>query len=391
MRRDKSSSRPMIAHSVRNWLPLTATWIYHQIKHLEQLDNVVLAECVQNLDAFPWSRLVYPQKCQSYLYQRAILGAQLLGIRWHPAVFQQAIARYQPVILHSHFGDKGWYDMPLARKHKLRQVVTYYGYDVSRLPARRPFWVGRYQQLFAQADLFLCEGAYMANQLHQLGCPDDKIRVHRLGIELNRFPFVPRISHEGEPLRILIAGSFREKKGIPYALEAVGRVSQQFPALQVTIIGDAGRQKRELEEKQKILDTIERYRLRPIVSLRGYQPYDTLINEAYKHHIFLSPSVKAVDGDTEGGAPVSIIEMAASGMPIVSTTHCDIPNIVHHGVSGLLVEERDVDALVDALFTLIHNRQLITEMGHAGRTFVEEHHDAHLQADKLYNLYMQLV
>ncbi len=68
----------------------------------------------------------------------------------------------------------------------------------------------------------------------------------------------------------------------------------------------------------------------------GYQPHSTLFAEAYRHHIFLSPSVTASTGDTEGGAPVSLIEMAATGMLIVSTTHCDIPEVIKHGVTGLL-------------------------------------------------------
>ncbi len=52
-----------------------------------------------------------------------------------------------------------------------------------------------------------------------------------------------------------------------------------------------------------------------------------------RHHLFLSPSVTAPDGDSEGGAPVSIIEAAATGMPVVSTTHCDIPQAVDDGVT----------------------------------------------------------
>jgi len=73
----------------------------------------------------------------------------------------------------------------------------------------------------------------------------------------------------------------------------------------------------------------------------GFQPHAILFEEAYKNHIFLSPSVTALDGDTEGGAPVTIIEMAATGMPIISTKHCDIPEVIKDGVTGFLANERD--------------------------------------------------
>ena len=112
------------------------------------------------------------------------------------------------------------------------------------------------------------------------------------------------------PLRVLIAGSFREKKGIPYALEALGRLQQEIP-LEITIIGDAS--ERGEAEKLQILDTIKTHNLWPKTRMLGYQPHAILLEEAYRHHIFLSPSVTASDGDTEGGLPVSIIEMAATG------------------------------------------------------------------------------
>ena len=70
--------------------------------------------------------------------------------------------------------------------------------------------------------------------------------------------------------------------------------------------------------------------------LLGYVSRETLREEAYEHDVFLAPSVTASNGDTEGGAPVAIIEMSASGMPIVSTNHCDIPSVVLDGVTGLL-------------------------------------------------------
>ena len=79
---------------------------------------------------------------------------------------------------------------------------------------------------------------------------------------------------------------------------------------------------------------IEKHKLQSKIRMLGFQPYSVLLEEAYTHHIFLSPSVTASDGDTEGGAPVTLIEMLATGMPIVSTTHCDIPEIICKGPEG---------------------------------------------------------
>lgn len=77
-----------------------------------------------------------------------------------------------------------------------------------------------------------------------------------------------------------------------------------------------------------MIQTVRGWHLEDKVRFMGYQPYEVMLGECYKHHIFISPSVASEDGDVEGGAPVTIIEMAASGMPIVSTNHCDIPYVL---------------------------------------------------------------
>ena len=125
---------------------------------------------------------------------------------------------------------------------------------------------------------------------------------------------------------MLIAASFREKKGIPLALEALGRIRDHVP-LEVTIIGDSGSTAEGVQEKARIMQGIQKHNLTSSVRLLGFQPHRRLLEEAYKHHIFVSPSLTTSNGDCEGGAPVGMIEMAASGMPVVSTRHCDIPEV----------------------------------------------------------------
>lgn len=112
-----------------------------------------------------------------------------------------------------------------------------------------------------------------------------------------------------------------------------------------------------------------------------------MFEEAYKHHIFLSPSVTAKNGDTEGGVPVTIIEMAVSGMQIVSTTHCDIPDVIEDGVTGFLAPERDVDRLVFHIRWLLKNNNSWEAMLRAGRQKSEREFDVRAQAERLGEFY----
>ena len=230
----------------------------------------------------------------------------------------------------------------------------------------------------------------MAQSLIKMGCPENKVSIQRLGVEVNQLAYKPRTYYPDDSLRILIASSFREKKGIPYALEAIGILKEKHPKLNVTIIGDSNGTKAGEQEKKKIFDIINKYKLQPYIRLLGYQPHSVLLREAYDHHIFLTPSVTASDGDTEGGAPVTIIEMLATGMPVVSTTHCDIPQIITHGETGLLAEERDVEGLVENLQWLLNNYEKWARMTGKGRQHIETNFDASIQASRLVDLYRRV-
>ncbi len=114
------------------------------------------------------------------------------------------------------------------------------------------------------------------------------------------------------------------------------------------------------------------------------------MEEARRHHVFVAPSVTAGDGDTEGGAPVSLIEMSASGMMIASSTHCDIPGVIVDGRTGFLSPERDVDALTANLRRIVTERDAWPAMQAAGRAHIEAEFDARRQGERLAAIYHEI-
>jgi colanic acid/amylovoran biosynthesis glycosyltransferase len=190
-------------------------------------------------------------------------------------------------------------------------------------------------------------------------------------------------------LKVLIAASFREKKGIPIALEALARLRREIP-LEITLIGDANQEPRNQSEKQEILNAIQRGGLSGQIRLLGYVPTEVLFEEAYRHHIYLAPSITASDGDTEGGAPVALIELLASGMPVVSTNHCDIPEVLDHGAAGLMAQERDSEGLLELLRKLAAHPEDWPRLATAGRRHVEKEFDAVTQGVRLAEHYFRL-
>jgi colanic acid/amylovoran biosynthesis glycosyltransferase len=369
------------------------TWLHgHLTAFSPQVESHIVCQWTKNSDQFPVSKLAsaeYPPKNPSPLskLQRRI-GMTSDEERKHLALLETMIQKVKPQLVHSHFGQCGWAASNLVRKYNLKHIVSFYGLDLSYLPRADRRWVTRYQRMSDLVDLVLCEGPHMARCLADLGVDPGKVRLFRLGIDLNRIPFVPRSNKRQSASRFLIAGSFREKKGIPYALEALGMLSKKRADMEITVIGDSGGTEREEYEKRKIFEVVERYGLKAKTRFLGYQPYDVLIGELYKHDVFVSPSVTSSDGDTEGGAPVTIIEAAASGMPVASTLHCDIPFVLSEENQSYLVPERDSASLCSAIERLIQRTDW-SPIVMANRRLVEKDLDVRLQGIKLAELYRE--
>lgn len=387
-----TNSHANIIHATRSWLPQTQTWLYNQVNSLSRrrFNNHIVCEQTQNLDQF---KLPHIHRLRPSNRWAAFLGKKIGWIKLRGKLNQiRALAKKTHAnILHSHFGDMGWENSWVTKNQNLKHVVTFYGFDVHRLPCFDPRWYRRYRELFQRVDLVLCEGHFMADSIVNLGCSPEKIRVQHLGVDVANIQFKPRVWKKGQPFRILIAATFVEKKGIPFALEALARIQNEVD-LEVTLIGDASPNKpRSLVEKQKILRMIDQLKLKDKIRRLGFIPYVEFFNEAYAHHVFLSPSLTAADGDSEGGAPVSLIDMAASGIPIVSTRHCDIPEVIVDGQTGLLAKEKSVDELVTHLRWLIGNSDQWDKMLSAGRKRIESEYNATLQAEKLADIYRKLL
>jgi O-antigen/teichoic acid export membrane protein/glycosyltransferase involved in cell wall biosynthesis len=371
---ERDGPRRAVHFKLGTFLALTENWIHGQIRHLKRWEPIVYASSRENAAEFPVGRVrTFKRGWGPWsLLNRAI--DRLAGLS--PAM-AAAIILDRPRVIHAHFGPSGYAALGLSRRFAVPLVTTFYGYDLTQLPEREPIWRERYRSLFDAGDLFLVEGGHMRGRLVALGCPAEKALVHHIGVDVAAIPFRARVPDPSGEIRILAAATFTEKKGLPYAVEAVGLVQRARPdwKLRLTIIGDARGGEADAEEKRKILRAIDDFGLADRVALLGFQPQSVLHEQFQKHHIFLSPSVTARDGNTEGGAPVSIIEASASGMPVVATRHCDIPEVVVDGVTGLLAPERDAEALAAALERLVGDPALWARLGLAGRRHIENEYD----------------
>ena len=122
------------------------------------------------------------------------------------------------------------------------------------------------------------------------------------------------------------------------------------------------------------------------VQLLGWRAQEEVTKLMEDADIFLAPSVMSENGDQEG-TPTVIMEALARGLPVLSTLHSGIPEVVQDGESGFLVPERDTAALAEKLEYLAGHPEIWGEMGRTGRAWVEAHHDINKLNDRLIQLY----
>jgi len=374
---------PVVAHSVNPYLPNSGSWIYHQIRFLESFRPIVLTKRTENLDQFPIAPIysVYGQPFLRRSLEKAVARARTAPFRIH----RDALRREGAVLLHSHFADMAIRNIPLAKEAGIPHVASFYGSDIWARARDRRF-LEDFARLCRSASLFLVEGPAMADKVLGLGAPERIVKVLRLGIDTTAIPFLPRSPDPDGRVVVLMAGRPVEKKGHWYGLLAFERICRDVPHVVLRMI-IGGRTPRENEHISRMRRFIEEKGIVDRVEWCGFLSYDRYLEAIRSAHIFLQPSVQADDGDAEGGAPVTITELSASGMPVVATRHCDIPQIVLDGRSGLLAEEKDVGGLAALLARICASPQTWEAMGRAGRAHVEKEFDIRKQVKALERLY----
>ena len=286
-------------------------------------------------------------------------------------------------IIHCQFGPFGVMGMQFRDAGLLqgKLITTFRGFDVSRYVQEQGEDV--YNELFEQGDFFLANCEFFRQKVIQLGCSPESIVVHGSGIDCSSFSFKPRFLPADGSIRIATTGRLVEKKGIEYVIRAIAQVARQHRNIEYHIIGDG-----PLKESFQTL--IRELEIQPVVILHGWKDQREIIEILDRCHLFVAPSVTAADGNQD--APVNTLKEAmAMGLPVVSTYHGGIPELVEDGVSGFLVPEQDAGAIAEKLTYLIKHPEIWTPFGRAGRTKVEEKYEINKLNNELFELYQVLV
>jgi glycosyltransferase involved in cell wall biosynthesis len=351
-----------------NFLEYSQTFVYEELRHHVRYEAEVFAR----------RRLL----AERFAFAPVHIGGPLYGaLRWSPG-FNARFRAAKFSLIHAHFGVGAVYALPFARRFELPLVVTFHGYDVPLLYSSQRWLPSHWRyallgpRVLEEMTLGICASSELRELLVGHGVSPDRLVVHRLGIDLERFRPGNR---DGAPAEVIMVGRFVEKKGFADGIRAFAGLAGQHPNARLTLVG-SGPLDSTLRELARDLGIADR-----VVFTGPLSPGD-VANRLAASHILLAPSVVDRHGNRESGLMV-VKEASATETVPIGTRHGGIPDIIDDGTTGYLVDERDVPSLTERLNRLLADPVRWRAMSRAARAKMEREYDIRERVRALEQIY----
>jgi glycosyltransferase involved in cell wall biosynthesis len=303
-----------------------------------------------------------------------------------PRNWQIQLEEVAPILIHAHFGPDGLWAVPFARTLKIPLVVTFHGQDVTTRFYKYRFnehglffelYKRRIHRAFKHASRCIAISKFIQQEAIKKGCPEDKICVHYIGVDTEKFK--PDLRVKRQPI-VLFVGRLVEKKGCEYIIKAIAEVQKIVPDVELIIIGD-GTLRHSLEQQAQ--GCLNRFKF------LGAQPPNIVQEWMHRSSVFCVPSITADSGDAEG-LGIVFLEAQATGTPVVSSMSGGIPEAVLHNRTGFLAAEKNYQMLANYIVQLLKEPNLWKQFSTAARQHVTTSFDLQKQTSLLENLYFDV-
>ena len=268
---------------------------------------------------------------------------------------------------------------PACNAAEVPLVAHFHGQDAFHIPTIEKYRA-TYQEMFKTVAGVVVGTDEMHEQLRSLGAPQDRIYKNPCGVDVDLFQ--PIDPGENPPVFVSL-GRFVEKKAPHLTLVAFSRVAKRNPDARLLMIGGGPLLEacKQLAQALKISDRVE---------FTGVLEQHEIPRIFQRARAFVQHSAQPESGDSEGTS-ISVLEAAASGLPVVSTRHGGIKASVLHGTTGFLGDEYDIDAMSSNMERLASNPALATQLGQAGRRRMEEFYALEFSLNNLHSILLDVV
>ena len=257
------------------------------------------------------------------------------------------------------FGTTGVAILNTCKLLKLPLIVHFHGADASIKELLNTYHE-EYLRMFDYATYIIAVSKLMQQRLIEMGAPAQKIIYNPCAPNDAFF----QIQRDPQGKLFVGAGRFTDKKAPYYTILAFQKVLKHHPDAQLILAGTG-----ELWDACRNL--VDFLGLNNNVTLPGAYNATTLQEWFSKATAFVQHSLTPSSGDMEG-TPVVVMEASAAGLPVISTFHAGIPDVIIDNVTGLLVKEHDIEGMANNMCKLLDNKELSVSMGQAGRKNIKE-------------------
>jgi len=262
-------------------------------------------------------------------------------------------------VVYAQFGNTGAQILNVCKALKLPLIVHFRGFDSSRKDILKTYGK-KYLEMFEYASFVVVVSHDMAERLVSFGCPREKIVYNPSAPNDAYYDIQPTFSKK----LFVGAGRFVHKKAPQNTIRAFIKVLEKHPDAQLILAG-----KGKLSKLCKKI--VKQNNLENSVYLPGVFNSEQLKQWLSDATAFVQHSMTAPNGDMEG-TPNSISEASLSGLPVVSTFHAGIPDVIIDGKTGLLSNEGDIEAMAKNMIWVLDNPQDAKRMGAAGKENIRE-------------------
>lgn len=268
------------------------------------------------------------------------------------------------------YGPVGAVMCEICKDLNLPLVVHFFGFDATVHDILDKYKES-YLKLFKYAAKVFSVSNEMTKKLISLGCAGDKILYNPCGSHEDFFEVSPDY-HSNTFISVV---RFVDKKAPYYTILAFAKVLREFPDINLIMVGD-GPLLTSCKNIVRYLGIESKIQFTGVLNRQSY------INHFKSSLCYVQHSIVADNGDMEG-TPVIILEASAAGLPVVSTRHGGIRDVIREYETGFLVDEHDVDGMAEKMIYLLRNREKAIEMGANGKANVKANFSMRTHIDNL--------
>lgn len=360
-------------------------WLRTSIAHLKQagVEIQVLAPAYKGLKSHEidgvkvnrfryapagWEFLTHEEGAPSKMASKPWL--QLLAIPYIISGFFKCIAicrKFRPDVIHAHWPfPHAYIALGATKLFRIPLVLNFHGAEL--LLIRKKKWVKPLLKFaIGQAQAVFANSSFTAGKIKALRNVDVEWSPYGTTLETGEISAEPtQAPHPvNGKFKILFVGRHIERKGICYLIEAAKYLPRDQFEIRIVGVGDlTDKLKAQAAEVSTTPDAAN-------IIFTGKLSPEALANEYRTANVFTLPAIVDSKGDTEG-LGVVLIEAMELGLPVVASNVGGIPDVVVDGVSGVLVPEKNPEALASAYKRLAAEPELQKQLLEGARKRIDE-------------------